>query len=313
MNDCDKCNKSFSSAKYLLNHQNNINCINKCPICLRKYSNKYTLKKHESVVCRQRFECLKCDKIFNKKHSLKYHLCNINSVVVKNNQITKENEQNRQNEIIDPNLEYVIKNSKGGNPINIHITYNNSNNNSKINNSNNINSNNKLSFENNKPMPLNREYIDDFENDMKYSHYNKHNIQLDEKKLDMYMYETDNFKECYPNDFVLFDTHKFDLLGCQLLYSELQKDPKYQNVRIKKMKSGKCYVYNQNAWEQNSLHKAITKVCSKLCNCLYDRSTVINEYFNEIIITQPRRMTALRKHIENSIMNLNNDQPQIEE
>lgn len=51
----------------------NPNCINKCSICLKLYANKTSLKRHESVVCQQRFECSNCNKNYKSKYHLRYH------------------------------------------------------------------------------------------------------------------------------------------------------------------------------------------------------------------------------------------------
>ena len=90
-----------------------------------------------------------------------------------------------------------------------------------------------------------------------------------------------------------------------MLFTELQQNPKNQNVRIKKSKSGKCYVYGSGGWEEFKLQRVITKICNKLCNFLYDGDTSLNQFICLVGTSQPKRMSALRKHIEQYILNIN--------
>jgi len=270
---------------------------------LKIYASKKSLKRHESVVCIQRFECDKCDKNYSNKYNLKYHQCDIlDGIQSEPNQLN--NIPNELNNIVPNNIEALIKNIPDK-QVNININtniYNNSNN-QEITNSNNKIGNkkmiNKVNFLESQPKWLNFGYDED-----KYKDYSKYNEDFDEKMADMYMYEEDQFKEKYKEEIVLFEKKTLELEGFKILHTELQKDSKYQNVRIKKSKSGKCYIYN-GKWEEIPLQKAITKICSKLCNSLYDKETSVNQFLNLVIGSQPRRMTDLRKHIEQNIMDLN--------
>ena len=89
-----------------------------------------------------------------------------------------------------------------------------------------------------------------------------------------------------------------------MLHTELQKNPNHQNTRIKKSKSGKCFIFNNGEWTEVPLQKTITKICSKLCDSLYDTETSVNHFLREMISSQPKRMSALRKHIEKNIIEL---------
>jgi hypothetical protein len=142
-------------------------------------------------------------------------------------------------------------------------------------------------------------------NEEKYKNLNQYNEEFDEELADMYMYEEEKFKDTQSKEqLMFFEKQSLELEGFKMLHTELQKDPKYQNVRIKKSKSGKCFIYN-GSWEEIPLQKGITKVCSKLCNSLYDKETSVNQFLHLVIGSQPRRMTDLRKHIEQNIMYLN--------
>jgi len=304
---CDKCKKEFSAKQYLTQHKTkNPNCINKCSICLKTYSSKQSLNKHESVACKQKYECEKCNKVYKLKHDFTYHLCK----TLKSDLVQKPN--NNPN-INNPNINDLIQNI----PDNKQIIINNITNNTIYNNSNNvnkeINSNNKIGnkkliikndFTKTKPTILDYGYE---EEENKFKNYVQYNEDFDEQMADMYMYEEDQFKEKYKESIVLFEKKALELEGFKMLHTELQKDPKYHNVRIKKSKSGKCFVFNRKGWEEIPLQKAITKICSKLCNSLYDKETSVNQFLNLSIASQPRRMMDLRRHIEHNINNLNKD------
>ena len=89
-----------------------------------------------------------------------------------------------------------------------------------------------------------------------------------------------------------------------MLHTELQKNPNHQNVQIKKSKSGKCHIFSKGEWVEVPLQKTITKICSKLCDSMYDTETSVNHFLREMILSQPKRMSALRKHIEKNIIEL---------
>ena len=310
MVNCNKCCKEFTK-RGLEQHKTKIpNCINKCYICLKIYASQQTLKKHGSVICKQRYECEKCNKIYKSKYDMNHHM--------KYNLCSKINKQNEKiSEIQDQNIEIldIIKELPDNKNIIINNTYNTYNNNKEINSNNKIGNikienkkiSNKINFQNTQPKWLDFGY-----DEHKYRNYSERNEEISEEMADMYMYEEDRFKKKYKESIVFFEKKTLELEGFKMLHTELQKDPKYQNVRIKKSKSGKCHIYN-GKWEEIPLQKAITKICSKLCNSLYDKETSVNQFFNLVIGSQPRRMTALRKHIEQNITELNKNQNLIEE
>lgn len=317
MYNCNKCNKNFTK-RGLEQHKTKIpNCIYKCTICLKIYASQQSLKKHSYIICKQRYECEKCNKIFKLKYDKNFHKCFVNEDITKNvsEDNTKTKDISESKEILDlikdipisDNKHIVIIHNNNNNIYNnIYNKEINSNNNNKINNNN-----NKINFLETNPKWLNYGFDDN-----KYKNYSKYNEDFNEEMADMYLYEEESFKKKYKEEIVLFEKKTLELEGFKILHTELQKDPKYQNVRIKKSKSGKCYIYN-GKWEEIPLHKAITKICSKLCNSLYDKETSVNQFLNLVIGSQPRRMTALRKHIEENIIKINNitliEEKQIEE
>ena len=148
-----------------------------------------------------------------------------------------------------------------------------------------------------------------FENDRyeegKYNELQKYNEVFDEQMTDMYLYEEQDFKAKYKESIVHYEKKTLELVGFKMLHTELQKDPKHQNVQIKKSKSGKCFIYN-GKWVEVPLQKTITKICSKLCDSLYDKNTSVHQFIRLMILSQPNRMSDLRKLIETNILNLQN-------
>ena len=300
---CDKCQKIFKSSYGLTQHQKRIkNCLNKCPICLKIYSNHKNLKRHESVVCKQRYECSLCNKNYSSKYTLKYHCTHECKKV---NKVNKVNTENKEIQPQDNQLNNIMKHAPDNKQMVVNIT--NIYNNNKINNnSNNKIGNkkivNKVNFMETKPNYF--EY-DKYEGD-KYREYNKLNEHFDEKMIDMYMYEESKFKENYKEALIFYEKRNLELEGFKMLHNQLQKDPIHQNVRIKKSKSGKCHVY-KGEWMEVPLQNTITKICSKLCDSLYDKETSVNQFLRMVIASQPKRMIDLRKHIEKNIVNINNN------
>jgi len=289
---CDKCHKQFKSKQGLSNHNSrNPNCINKCMICLKTYSNQQSLKRHEMVNCKQRYECKKCLNDFNTRHNLNTH-------EIKCLQLNKNKE-------LDQNISEIIRNIPNNDNnkqvVNIKII------NNIVNNVNNINSNNKITNKNNffqkKPVNFNFGYVKDQENiDYKeLSMIDGYNEQM----ADMYMYEERKFKEEQPKDMIYkYEKESLKVQGMQLLFTQLQKNPKNRNTRIKKTKSGKCYIYDKE-WVEEKVQKIITKICCNLCDLLYDKETSVNHFIRLVIADQPRRLSELRKHIEEEIVRIN--------
>jgi hypothetical protein len=279
---CKLCNKNFKKETGLKKHQEkNSNCINKCSKCLALFSSKQVLTYHMNKVnCVSTFECNKCDKTFDSRYLLQQH--------------THEN-------IIEP------YEKKSLTPPQIII------------NNNYINSNNEINEINVKKINVKNNFFltkpNNFRNDFMINEEIRKELSMidnyDEEIVDKYMYEEKKFKEEQPKDMIYkYEKESLKVQGMRMLFTELQKDPKYQNIQIKKKKSGKCYVYN-NEWVENKITTFITKICNKLCDCLYDKDTSVNHFIRLIIADQPRRLSELRKHIEKEIEMINDTQVEL--
>jgi len=301
---CLICLKKFDNPFHLQQHQlQNKNCLYKCVVCLKNYATASNLNRHDgNGGCKQRYECNTCCKIYKSKYSLLYHTCQ---------EMLPTQPPCKTDDVIPLLQPYLLPNIPEPKQIHIHITnYNNQITNTNTNtNSNSINNStktiNKLSkkinFMNTKP------YL--FENDRyeegKHNELQKYNEVFDEQMTDMYLYEEQDFKAKYKESIVHYEKKTLELVGFKMLHTELQKDPKHQNVQIKKSKSGKCFIYN-GKWVEVPLQKTITKICSKLCDSLYDKNTSVHQFIRLMILSQPNRMSDLRKLIETNILNLQN-------
>jgi len=276
------------------------NMKSRCLICLKYYANKSSLKRHESVACKQKFECIKCLCLYSSRWVLKTHKCKNN----KNN----NNNNNNNNSIDLYNIGNILEKLPTDKQININININDNkniemNNNSKNTKNLEMNNNSKNNIMNNfldtKPKNFMFDYITEGIqlNDLK-------NIDGYEEELaDKYMYEEEDFKKMRRDMVYKYDKEKLETEGMKILFTRLQKDPMNRNVMIRKSKSGKCYIY-ETEWVEQKLQKIILKICNKLCDTLYDKETSMNHFFRLIIGSQPRRYIELRKHIEEEILNI---------
>ena len=291
----------------------------KCEICKKIYKTCYNLKYHkcsniinENKCLKLAYQCQKCKKDFTKgglqQHKTKVPNCTNKCYICLKKYTNQQTLKRHESVACKQRYECVtcdkIYNEKYD--LKYHKCIDNKQENvSEIipNIKNNID-NKKLMIKNNF-LESQPKWLDFGYDEEKHKNYSEYNEEFTEEMADMYMYEEDKFKEKYKEEIVLFEKKTLELEGFKMLHTELQKDLKYQNVRIKKSKSGKCHIYNRNGWEEIALQKGITKVCSKLCNSLYDKETSVNQFLNLVIGSQPRRMTDLRKHIEQNIMDLN--------
>ena len=84
MEKCEKCKKVFKSNRNLKQHnKQNSNCLNRCFICLKYFKGKSGLYKHESIVCKQRYQCDECYVIYSSRFRLNGHLCEPETGIVK--------------------------------------------------------------------------------------------------------------------------------------------------------------------------------------------------------------------------------------
>lgn len=304
---CPQCKKGFKTEKGLENHQNKNNCFNKCNICLKTFTTTYGLKKHSGIKCKQRYQCDKCEKIYNTRYHLSIHKCT-NSV-----EESEEIKEDSEIEKIQNELSNIVKNMPNDKNItmNIHIYQDNKKiDNSKIDNRQIDNrkviiKNKNNNFMETKPIDFRFGY----NNDEKYKEFAKHNEDFNEELANLFFWNEQEFKDTQTKETLMYYAkQKLEFEGFKMLHDELQKYPEYQNVRIRKAKSGKCFIYN-GSWQEVPLQKTITQVCQKLCNSLYDKETSVNQFINLLIKEQPRRMQNLRQHIEKNIINLNYNQP----
>lgn len=296
---CDKCNKSFSTKRARTQHsKKNPNCINQCDNCLNLFYDKRSLNRHKLTDCNTRYQCKNCNIIYKSKYSLKYHQeeCTPQELNNKNTNtyLLEELPEKDKKEI--NNVVQNLQEQVGNRPVIVQI------NNNKIEINNNIN---KIKIKNNfmKTKPNNFDY-DRFDN-IEYQKYNEHNEQFDEKLLDLYMNNERYFRENCKKNLYEFDKEKLSLDGFTQLHAELLKDPRHQNIRIKKSKSGKCFVY-RGKWDEAPLQKTMIKLCGKLCNSMYDVDSNMYQYLRLVMASQPKRLTSLRKNIEKNILKLNN-------
>jgi len=325
MPECVKCNVDFKTPQRLLNHnKKNPNCINKCSICLKKYSSKQSLIKHESIVCEQKYECEKCNNVYSTKYYLKDHKC-VNEI--DNNIILKQGDNcNNIGDILKnlPNISNISNNRQiviNQNNQNIYNNNNNSNNSNEIQvdhkniqvDNKNINVDNKNIQVDKMNLNINQKTKNFFDTKPRLwsGNYKEHEdyrylIKLDdydEKTADLYVYDEENFKAKQPKNLVYkYDKEALQVEGMKVLFSKLQKDPNNRNVMIRKMKSGTCYVYEKE-WVEKKLKTIIVKICNKLCDCIYDKETSLNHFMRLVIGSQPKRCIELRKHIEKEIIN----------
>lgn len=310
MNVCKKCDRRFPNKQALSQHNSrNSNCTNKCSNCLYLFRDKRALTKHNLDDCEPRYQCEHCNIIYKSKYSLKYHLEDCPAKEPKKIQNENNNNMYLLEQLPEKDrkeINNVVQNiqGQGGNqPVIVQI------NNNKIEINNNIN--NKIKIKNNfmETKPNNFDY-DRFDK-IEYQKYSEHNEQFDEKLLDLYMNNERYFRENCKEHLHEFDKEKLNLDGFHLLHAELLKDPKHRNIRIKKSKSGKCFIY-RGKWDEVPLKKTMIKLCGKLCNAMYDVDSNMYQYLRLVMASQPKRLTSLRKNIEKNILNLNN-MPQIED
>jgi len=326
-NICNRCKKIFTSEKRLTTHLNKYpNCTNKCSICRKTFSSPQMLKTHKiKITCHPKYECAKCNVIFDTRYKLNFHDCKIlnpnsnyadgliNRIENSNMQINVEdilNSENMKKIIENPTSEkqVIIVTNNYINNLN-NNSNNNSNNNTNNNNTNNANTNIKKTkkyIKNNffETCPRNFEYgyLSKEEDIKKFSQLHDYK----EEDADAYMYDEDNFKEDKPKDLIYkYDKETLQVEGMKLLFSKLQEDPMNRNVMIRKTKSGKCFIYDK-VWIEEKLQKIITRICNKLCDYLYDKNTSLNHFIRLVIGSQPSRYMELRKHIEQEIINNNN-------
>lgn len=310
---CNKCNKEFTERGLLQHRTKRPNCINKCPICLKVFTTAQSLKRHEIVKCKPRYQCNYCDKTYNLKNDLKRHQFRCNENTVEINKTQEDLKEDPELEKIQGELSNIVKNMPNDKNItmNIHIYQDNK----KIDNSKIDNrqiDNRKVIVKNTKNKFLEttpKAFTFEYKNDEKYKEYAKHNEEFDEELANLFYWKEEEFKETQTKETLMHYTkQKLEFEGFKMLHNELQKYPEYQNVRIKKAKSGKCYIYD-GSWREVPLQKTITQVCQKLCNSLYDKETSVNQFINLLIKEQPRRMQTLRQYIEQNIIDLNYNQP----
>ena len=307
MFQCNKCNKEYKTENRLYNHNRKMpNCINKCLICQKQFSSKQSLNNHMILIkCKRKYECTRCGKLCNTTHNLRIHdikcektLGNSSSNLL-NDKIKNELVDVIQKIPDDKNVNIVINNHINNNVINNNNNNNNYNNNRFI--KNDFFQNNPISFD---PSLYNTNYImnDSMINCDRLSQIDEY----DEVLADKFMYDEIKFKEDEPKD-IIYNYEKASLKsqGMKMLFTKLQKNPKNRNTRIKKTKSGKCYIYVNKEWMEEKLQKIITKICCNLCDLLYDKETSINHFIRLVIGGQPKRLSALRKHIEEEIIKLN--------
>jgi hypothetical protein len=296
---------TFKSNKGLTYHKNKtLNCINKCHICLKIFSNKQSLQKHESVLCKQKYQCEKCNNIYTSRFRLKNHVCK-QMDLIENKLIKTENK-----ELID-----IIKNLPQDKQIFIINQNINSDNSKNINNENNIENNIEVNnnskndnskkqintFIDTKPKNFNFDYVIREELVKNISKF----LRMDdytEELADQYMYEESKFKK-EQNDEVIrkYDKEPLQVEGMKQVFSELQKEPKNRNVVMKKSKSGKCHVYDKN-WNEKKLKEITMKICNKVCDTLFEKETSLNHFIRLVLGSQPRRYSELKKHIHDEIL-----------
>jgi len=267
---------------------------NRCLICLKYYSTKGSLKRHEKVVCKQKFECNRCMYLYSSRQRLQTHVCKNTEVINKNVGILGNLPDNLPNDKQIIIYNYITNETNNN-------SKNETNNNSKNELNNKTNNKNKImnNFLGTKPKNFMFDYITEGiqMNDLK-------NIDGYEEDLaDKYMYEEEDFKKMSRDIVYKYDKEKLETEGMKILFTRLQKDPMNRNVMIRKSKSGKCYIY-ETEWIEQKLQKIIIKICNRLCDTLYDKETSMNHFFRLIIGSQPRRYNELRKHIEEEILNM---------
>jgi hypothetical protein len=293
---CKICRKEYKTETGLKKHEKTNNCNHKCLNCLKQFSTKQTLKYHlDKVSCNKKFKCEICLKLFTNKRNMILHT----------EKHTIDEPKNSEIEQFGKMLEN-LPNGQQINITNLHINSNNKVTNQVTNKINNKVTNkivNKINFVDTKPSMFRQDYI----GDEKLKELSMFNEDINEELADLYMYEEDNFKNNYKEALIFFEKKTLEFEGFKMLFNELQKNPRNQNARIRKSKSGKCYIYTNNGWEEIPLQRAITKICNKLCNFLYNRETSVNQFIQLVSGSQPKRMSALRKHIEQYIINLNQE------
>jgi len=271
---------------------------NRCLICLKYYSNKANLKRHEKVVCKQKFECNLCLRLYSSRQQINIHKCKPKK---NNNQIELTQNDLTQNDLINnlPNDRQIIINNNNNNVYNITNETNTNSKNELNNNSKNDNKVMNNNFMNTDPKNFNFDYIIKeglLNNISKY-------INMDgykEEEADQFMYEEDKFKQQDEEVRRKYEKDPLKVEGMKEFFTELQKEPNNRNVVIKKSKSGKCQVYD-TSWNEKGLKDITTKLCNKVCDTLFDKETSINHFMREVMGSQPGRCRMLRNHIQKEI------------
>lgn len=189
---------------------------------------------------------------------MKYHDCKPIQLSENFEMLEKGQNNDISNKLIEPVLN-LLQNAPENKQMIVNINNNITYNNNKVNSNNKIikKTTNNLQFLETNPDWIRYGY--DIVNPEKYI---IHNEQFDEKITDAYLYEESLFKDQYKEAIVLYEKKSLELEGFKMLHNEILKDPKYQNVRIKKTKLGKCFIFDIGSWKETSLRTTITNVCA---------------------------------------------------
>lgn len=308
MSSCSICNKNFKSNSGLKRHQTqhpNGSCVFECSNCFHVFTKKQNLDNHiQHIKCNKKFKCYECSMVFSRSFNLNRHIKTQHENTIIDINDIDQNNINQIKELAEkvPGLNITINHNHN------HFNIDNIDNSKKQINNGIINNNNqkvvnKISFFETKPRLFRLDYVGSEE----LKQLAEHDEDIDEELLQDYL-GNKNFAEVRTKEErKQMEKQKLQLEGLKMIFSELQKDPRNRTARIKKSKSGKCYIYTEKGWEEEKLQKVITKITFKLCNFVYDPYTNKNQYICMISKGQPKRMSNLRKFIEAHIIELNKE------
>ena len=77
--ECDKCDRAFNSYMRLANHKYNVHpkCLHMCDKCDKVFSTSKYLQQHNRNVHPKQFKCDKCDRAFNSHKNLSTHISHV--------------------------------------------------------------------------------------------------------------------------------------------------------------------------------------------------------------------------------------------
>jgi hypothetical protein len=294
---CETCKRNFSQQQKLNYHMKNVKCKLTCYNCLTEFENQGNYNRHiEEVDCKKRYRCQECETIYTLKRKYEKH--------------------------IKLHKKYTKSEQKIYNNCNVHIYNGDVHNRNNVNNNNVNNVNNSQQIQNNlnvqvkkkprkkrepafmkeNPLSIDCNFCIDHISEEQMEYYRSLDRKYDDKTLFEYMYgDCENLSKEVVHDLDKLPVIK---IGTKLFFKEILKNPVNRNVRERKKKSGKLYVY-QGEWKEKKSKPIKKKISHKLNRQLYDISNITCQYNDLIMRSQPDRYKELFAFLGAEIQKLN--------